>query len=270
MQQQIPEQHAVLEEQEEQQHQQGHQNQHPGQHKLQEAAPGKQAASEDGAATERLRLEALDVVEEAAKALGMLGPRGRGFPPLSTIQAFNAQSQPQRIPAHNDSGLKEWTNVDARPRFLVGEEALAVPPEAPYELFWPIHGDDLPPTTVRSRTAAMADMEHIWRSAIERHLHVSPAALASFKLLVVLPDTASRTLVKEIVTMALAALGFGFVCVHQASVCASFGAGLAAAVVVDVGHDACRVSCVDDGVSLPASRVSLCYGGADIGRRHPS
>lgn len=230
------------------------------------SAPVALAGSDDKRALhETTRSE----VERAARALGMVGPRGRGFPAASTLRTFNSQSQPQRIPAHNDAGLREWTDVSGRPTFVVGEAAMAVPPEAPYKLHWPFHGDNLAPAEARSRTASMADVEHIWRTAIEQKLQVNRSAFVSYKLLVVLPDTVSRKLVKEIVTMALGSLGFGFVCIHQSSVCASFGAGLAAAVVVDVGHSSCSISCVEDGVSVPASRVNLRYGGEHIGRESP-
>ena len=36
------------------------------------------------------------------------------------------------------------------------------------------------------------------------------------------------------------------------------------ACVVDVGHEKVSISCVEDGISLPNTRVRLGYGGADI------
>ena len=61
-------------------------------------------------------------------------------------------------------------------------------------------------------------------------------------------------------------------------VAATFGAGLGVACVVDVGDQVCHseefgeshtlqktsISCVEDGVSLPNSRIQLGYGGSDI------
>ena len=63
-------------------------------------------------------------------------------------------------------------------------------------------------------------------------------------------------------------------------VAATFGAGLGVACVVDVGdqvgHLEClnwnyqtvlqktSISCVEDGVSLPSSRIQLGYGGSDV------
>ncbi len=50
----------------------------------------------------------------------------------------------------------------------------------------------------------------------------------------------------------------------QDHVAATFGAGLNLACVVDVGHEKVSISCVEDGISLPNTRIRLGYGGADI------
>src|ERR1700721_3126906 len=43
--------------------------------------------------------------------------------------------------------------------------------------------------------------------------------------------------------------------------CASFGAGIAAACVVDIGAAKTSVSCIEEGLVLPDTRLSLDYGG---------
>lgn len=40
----------------------------------------------------------------------------------------------------------------------------------------------------------------------------------------------------------------------QESVCGAFGSGLPSACVVDVGADKTSICCVEDGLSLPATR----------------
>lgn len=47
-------------------------------------------------------------------------------------------------------------------------------------------------------------------------------------------------------------------------VAATFGAGLGYACVVDVGDQKTSVSCVEDGISHPNTRVKLEYGGGDV------
>lgn len=44
-------------------------------------------------------------------------------------------------------------------------------------------------------------------------------------------------------------------------VAATFGCGVGTACVVDCGHSKTSVSCVEDGISHPATRVRLPYGG---------
>ena len=61
-----------------------------------------------------------------------------------------------------------------------------------------------------------------------------------------------------------AELGFCAVICHVESVLTTFGAGLQSACVVDIGHQTASVCCVDDGVSLPQTRIRLGYGGTDI------
>ena len=57
---------------------------------------------------------------------------------------------------------------------------------------------------------------------------------------------------------------FFFLC--QESVCATFGTGVGSACVVDIGDQKTAVSCVEDGLSQPATRLVMQYGGSDITR----
>jgi len=49
-------------------------------------------------------------------------------------------------------------------------------------------------------------------------------------------------------------------------VCATFGTGIGSACVVDVGDQKTSVSCVEDGISQPATRLVMQFGGSDITR----
>lgn len=70
----------------------------------------------------------------------------------------------------------------------------------------------------------------------------------------------------ELVGMLLKSMQFKGVMVQQESVCASFGAGVSAACVVDIGAEVTKIACVEDGVCIPNSRAMLKYGGDDITR----
>ena len=52
----------------------------------------------------------------------------------------------------------------------------------------------------------------------------------------------------------------------QESVCATFGTGVSSACVVDVGDQKTSVCCVEDGLSQPATRLVMRFGGSDMTR----
>ena len=59
-------------------------------------------------------------------------------------------------------------------------------------------------------------------------------------------------------------IGFKQMCIQSESLCATFGAGLSTACVIDLGASSIKVSCVDDGIVLPETRLQLAFGGDDI------
>ena len=70
-----------------------------------------------------------------------------------------------------------------------------------------------------------------------------------------IPDIYNRRYLKELVGMLLSSLGFGSCFLVQDHVAATFGAGLGAACVVDLGDQKTSVSCVEDALSQRATRV---------------
>ena len=48
--------------------------------------------------------------------------------------------------------------------------------------------------------------------------------------------------------------------------CATFGTGVGSACVVDIGDQKTAVSCVEDGLSQPATRLVMQYGSSDVTR----
>ena len=68
------------------------------------------------------------------------------------------------------------------------------------------------------------------------------------------------------VDILLTRLKFGSVAVQQSSVCAVYSSGTSSSCVVDVGDQVISISCVEDGISNPNTRLSLNYGGNDITR----
>lgn len=103
--------------------------------------------------------------------------------------------------------------------------------------------------------------------------------------MLVIPDIFNRNHAREFTNLLLTTMKFGSCFLVQVSliyisrsrteailnlllsqdhVAATFGAGLSYACVIDVGHEKTSISCVEDGISLPNTRIKMGYGGADI------
>ena len=57
---------------------------------------------------------------------------------------------------------------------------------------------------------------------------------------------------------------WAFLNTAQESVCSAFGASIAHGCVVDVGSMKTSISCVEEGLVLAETRMSLSYGGDDV------
>lgn len=87
------------------------------------------------------------------------------------------------------------------------------------------------------------------------------AHLQEYSVILIIPDSAPHAYLRAFACLLLSTMGFGQLSIQQESLGASFGAGLSAACVVDVGATATTVACVEDGVVLADTRcVSCCEG----------
>ncbi|KAK8750538.1 hypothetical protein OTU49_014891 [Cherax quadricarinatus] len=85
-----------------------------------------------------------------------------------------------------------------------------------------------------------------------------------YRAVLIITDIYNRDHVKKLTNLLLNGLGFGGCFVLQDHVAATFGAGLGYACVVDVGDQKTSVSCVEDAISHPTTRLRLDYGGGDV------
>jgi len=181
------------------------------------------------------------------------------------LLAFNSQV-PCEKSEYPDSPT--WTDVSKSPPYIIGDEALYIPASQRYRLSWPmrrghlnIHGD--PGGTL---TSVLADIELIWSHVLQDHMEIPLKDLKHYKAVLLIPDIYVQKHVKALVHLLLTTFGFGAVIVHQESVCATYGSGITVACVVDVGDQKTSISCVEDGISHKASRLTMEYGGSDVSR----
>lgn len=82
----------------------------------------------------------------------------------------------------------------------------------------------------------------------------------------VVPETSQRRDAAEIVDAIFRSRSMqtAAIFIHQSAVSCAFGAGLATCAVVDIGHSATTVACVEDGLICGESRIHLNYGSCHI------
>jgi len=128
-------------------------------------------------------------------------------------------------------------------------------------------------------------LQSIWSLAIEKHLEIPLSQLNQYRVVLIIPDVYNRNHVKYLIDLLLNSMHFeGCIVIHEGicdiyienaninyclnskltAVCASFGAGLSFACVVDVGDQKTSICCVEDGFSSRNTRLTLDYGGSDI------
>ncbi|WFD35392.1 actin-like protein arp8 [Malassezia cuniculi] len=213
---------------------------------------------------------------------------------------YNASVTPQRVPEHDDVHNEGWVEVDAEGRVmrdgkevevLVGNEALRLAPLSPdgeastdWELFRPFSGGLL---NVEQYVAAygessavsalLGDLETIITYAITAPadtdgslaspgLGIALGTIPQHAVLIVVPDSFSRSDIRTLGTVLLSHMRFAAINVQTEGLCALYGAGISAACVVDIGASCIGISCVEEGLVLPETRVALTYGGNDMSR----
>ncbi|KAF9934530.1 actin-like protein arp8 [Linnemannia zychae] len=186
----------------------------------------------------------------------------------SQVRSFNTSTRPERILDHNDPYKVEWTDPASEGEFIIGQKALNLPPgkHHNFRLFWPIVGGKLNEVDYPTPRVVVADMETIWTKVIQDDLGIDPKQFRKHYALLIIPDHYNKVYVTELIGMLLRSMQFRGVMVQQESVCATFGAGVSAACVVDIGAEITKVACVEDGICIPNSRAVLKYGGDDITR----
>ncbi len=97
-------------------------------------------------------------------------------------------------------------------------------------------------------------------------LGIPRAEFGGCSVILIVPDLFCKSDIKALTELLLVDMGFAQACIQQESVCATFGAGLSTGCVVDLGAEKISVSCVEEGLVLPETRVQLAYGGADLTR----
>lgn len=182
------------------------------------------------------------------------------------VSSFNKRSEYEEIVDHNDPGRLEWTDVSSGPTYITGTAALHISPQsAPhYCLHWPIQNGVLNEKDYSSREALLGDLACIISDGIQSELKIPRKNFSEYSLALVVPDLYDKTCLESIIDLLFRELRFGNLLILQESVCATFGAGISTACVVDIGAQSTTIACVEEGLCIGDSRLNMQYGGDDL------
>ncbi|KAF8817421.1 nucleus protein [Phlegmacium glaucopus] len=178
---------------------------------------------------------------------------------------FNEQFKPEKIPEHNDYQT-EWIDSSCPDEILIGEKALRLVDHVSsgYLVKWPIYGSNFNTRDYSSLQMILSDLEAIIRITLKDRFDISESDYKNYSIVLVVPDFYDRAYVREFVNLFLVLMGFKQICAQQESLAATYGAGISNACVVDIGATTTSIACVDEGLVLPDTRMSLSMGGDDI------
>ncbi|EGW34664.1 actin-related protein [Spathaspora passalidarum NRRL Y-27907] len=182
-----------------------------------------------------------------------------------TAANFNKKQEPELIPDHNDPNRKEWVDVKhTNKTFYIGEEALAVPINSEWKLRYPLVNGNFNEYSrdYNSPEEILGDLSNIITETLISKLQITK--FENFKCMLVIPDLYDKSYVETWCHLLFKFVGFGRVGIIQEAVAATFGAGASTACVVDVGAQTTTINCVDEGMVITNSSISLNYGGDHI------
>ncbi|XP_010274818.1 PREDICTED: actin-related protein 9 [Nelumbo nucifera] len=150
--------------------------------------------------------------------------------------------------------------------FICGEEALKISPTEPYCLHRPIRRGHFNVSQHYPMQQVLEDLYVIWDWILNEKLHIPQAERNMYSAIIVVPETFDNREIKEMLSIVLRDLRFSSAVVHQEGLAAAFGNGLSTVCVVNIGAQVTSIICIEDGVALPTTGVTLPFGGEDISR----
>ncbi|XP_055679254.1 actin-related protein 8 [Lutzomyia longipalpis] len=186
--------------------------------------------------------------------------RRRYATPPQQISAFNRRSTPDVL----NEPSSDW--YEPKGDTVFGNSVLNLDPNGDFNLHFPMRRGELNIHTDigGSLTSVLTDLQAIWEYVLSAVMEIKISDLSAYKAVLVIPDIYNRAYLRELMTLLLCRMGFKSCFLVQDHVAATFGAGLGYACVVDVGDQKTSVSCVEDAISHPNTRVRLEYGGGDV------
>ncbi|KAI5455293.1 actin-like protein arp8 [Naganishia albida] len=193
-------------------------------------------------------------------------PAGKADQPILQVTRYNSTQKPIQYRPHNDPYGVDWLE-DYSADVVFPERNVWVDEAAPYEVRWPVRGRTF--NTVdygeNGRERLLGDVQEILGHALGKlNPPVAVKDLWKYSVALIVPDHTDKAYIDGMLTVLLQRMAFRQCGVLQESLCATFGAGLSSACVVDIGAERTSVACVDDGLLLGETRHILHFGRDDV------
>eukprot|EP00835_Amoeboradix_gromovi_P002057 NODE_108_length_19701_cov_0.369452.p4 type:complete len:383 gc:universal NODE_108_length_19701_cov_0.369452:12977-14125(+) len=182
---------------------------------------------------------------------------------------FNASSEKVELEDYNDAFLVDWIKPtsDKKCEYYIGEQARRIASlthsydnSVPYKLFYPISHGLLNIKDYSSIELLKLDISRIW-SFHSKKLIKDPK---EYSVMLIVDDLLDRKTMALYASVLMDIMGFNAIQMLQSSVCCGLATGWSTCTVVDIGAQKTSISCVENGLSLPYSRIFLPVGGEDI------
>lgn len=159
-----------------------------------------------------------------------------------------------------------WTEIGQEVDVIIGDDALYIDDEDPYEVFFPFKYGQINRTTGLSDPVIFDIIHQIWEHAFINHLGIGVEEFQDYDVMLVIQDSYSKNDVSCLVDKLLIDMKFCSVFLQKESVCAAVGSGLQSCCVVNIGYSHTTVACVEDCEILEGSSFTMAYGGIDISK----
>ncbi|GAA6053412.1 hypothetical protein JCM3770_002314 [Rhodotorula araucariae] len=178
---------------------------------------------------------------------------------------YNATVGPQAMEEDFEGDI-EWTTGEGE--VWVGNKAVRIPDAeaSGYDLRWPFQRGGFNTAPYRSPQELLGDVQAIYTGVLRDELDIAEEEFKDYAVILLIPDLYDEVYVREMTDLLLRTMGFKQICLIQESVGATFGAGYSSACVIDIGSRTSTITCVEEGLVLPETRMVLDFGGDDITR----
>ncbi|KAL6519926.1 Actin-like protein arp9 [Orobanche minor] len=185
----------------------------------------------------------------------------------SSSEAGSSLRSEETVTNKEDTVNEEISSTEPKYReHICGEEALRISPTDPYCLRRPMRRGQLNISLHYPMQQVIEDIQTIWDWVLIEKLHIPRNERQMYSAVLVVPETLDNREIKELLSIVLRDLHFSVAVVHQEGLAAVFGNGLSTACIVNVGAQVTSLICIEDGVTIPTTQITLRYGGEDISR----